>query len=120
MFRGMYIFFLVLFLEPQLSNSLVWLNYELNVETITQAFCENKDKPELKCNGKCHLSKQLTGSETSTSGTEEIIYLPLLELFYELPGVNFINIYRVLLPNTLKPTLYFFEPSFKILQPPKG
>jgi len=34
-------------------------NYQINKEEITEAFCVNKDKPELKCNGKCHLKKQL-------------------------------------------------------------
>lgn len=34
--------------------------YELNIEYITEKFCENKDKPQLQCNGKCHLAKELS------------------------------------------------------------
>lgn len=31
----------------------------INKDYITKTFCENKAKPKLKCNGKCHLRKQL-------------------------------------------------------------
>jgi hypothetical protein len=41
----------------------VCLNYEINKEYITLTYCENKDKPKLKCNGKCHLRKQLKAQE---------------------------------------------------------
>lgn len=33
--------------------------YQLNQEYIVDFFCENKDRPELKCNGACHLNKKL-------------------------------------------------------------
>lgn len=35
------------------------VNWKINQAEITEKFCENKDKPILKCNGKCHLMKQL-------------------------------------------------------------
>lgn len=41
--------------------------YELNVDYIIEKYCVNKSKPKLKCNGKCHLSKQLAFSATDTS-----------------------------------------------------
>ena len=34
-------------------------NYLFNQKQITQRFCENKNKPQLQCNGKCHLIKQM-------------------------------------------------------------
>jgi hypothetical protein len=34
-------------------------DYLLHEEYIAKTFCENKDKPMLHCNGKCHLMKQL-------------------------------------------------------------
>lgn len=33
--------------------------YELNRSSITTQHCENKDKPQVGCNGKCYLKKQL-------------------------------------------------------------
>ena len=35
------------------------VEYIANYEYIVEYLCENKDKPQLKCNGKCHLSKEL-------------------------------------------------------------
>lgn len=54
-------------------------NYLLNKEYITLNFCENKSKPKLKCNGKCHLTKQLkeqdkqdNSSKNNTRSVEEV------------------------------------------------
>lgn len=35
------------------------VDYVVNYEYIVNVLCENKDKPEMECNGKCHLSKEL-------------------------------------------------------------
>ncbi|MGO3182408.1 MAG: hypothetical protein ACTIJ9_06195 [Aequorivita sp.] len=35
------------------------LDYVANYDYIVTTLCENRDKPELECNGKCHLSKEL-------------------------------------------------------------
>ena len=35
----------------------VW--YKIDQTRIAQEKCENKDKPAMKCNGKCYLAKQL-------------------------------------------------------------
>lgn len=35
------------------------LDYVVNYEYIATQLCENKDKPELKCHGKCHLMKEM-------------------------------------------------------------
>lgn len=37
----------------------LYLDYQVNKESITQKYCENKAKPEMKCHGKCHLKKLL-------------------------------------------------------------
>jgi hypothetical protein len=48
----------VFILQP-VSKLLIVINYELNKISIAQNFCENKAKPKMHCNGKCHLKKQL-------------------------------------------------------------
>lgn len=35
------------------------LYYQLNIDYIIDTYCVNKEEPELQCNGKCHLVKQL-------------------------------------------------------------
>lgn len=35
------------------------MEYLANYDYIATELCENRDKPEMHCNGKCHLMKQL-------------------------------------------------------------
>lgn len=35
------------------------IDYIINYDYISTQLCENTDKPALKCNGKCHLKKEL-------------------------------------------------------------
>ena len=44
--------------------------YEVNKDYITEKFCINKDKPQMKCCGKCYLRKQLKKVE-NTNGSEK-------------------------------------------------
>lgn len=46
---------LALFLKPILPV----IDYVVNYDYISKVLCENKSKPQLKCNGKCHLMKEL-------------------------------------------------------------
>lgn len=46
---------LALFLKPILPV----LDYIVNYDYIANVLCVNKAKPQLKCNGKCHLMKEL-------------------------------------------------------------
>ena len=56
-------FFAFLFITLLLSKfiySCFWqLHFYMNQKEITRLECENKNRPELKCNGKCYLAKQL-------------------------------------------------------------
>jgi len=35
------------------------MDYVVNYDYIVNVLCENKDKPEMHCNGTCHLTKEL-------------------------------------------------------------
>ncbi|MDX5345920.1 MAG: hypothetical protein LPJ89_11450 [Hymenobacteraceae bacterium] len=41
------------------SKTLLLLHHQAYKTTITELFCENKAKPELDCQGSCHLKKKL-------------------------------------------------------------
>ena len=80
--RSLGIFILMLGLIIQvLSSSLIVLNYEVNTSYIIENFCENTDKPELECNGKCHLNKQIKqdteNKEEAPATTNETLTLVL-------------------------------------------
>ncbi|MGJ8592442.1 MAG: hypothetical protein ACSHXF_07835 [Aquaticitalea sp.] len=62
--------------------------YELNIDTIIQKYCVNKDKPELQCNGKCHLATQLQIVNTSDE-SQQLTFI--LEAFFPVFVVEFQN-----------------------------
>lgn len=67
---------IAVFLLQVFNRFSIVVNYALNKEYITKTFCENKAKPIMKCNGKCHLKKQLEKQEkkekpTSNSSKEK-------------------------------------------------
>jgi len=49
------------------------MNYEVNKESITQKYCENKDKPKMKCHGKCHLNKQIKEQDKQSNQDKSLV-----------------------------------------------
>lgn len=43
------------------------LEYAFNYDYISTRLCENRDKPELNCNGKCYLKKKLVKAQKEAS-----------------------------------------------------
>lgn len=39
------------------------IEYETNKEYIASVLCENRNKPEVACNGKCYLNKKIEESQ---------------------------------------------------------
>lgn len=35
------------------------IDYVVNYDYIAKVLCENKEKPQMNCNGKCHLMKEM-------------------------------------------------------------
>lgn len=48
-----------LILSNSLRVSFVYGWYTLDIDSFIEQLCENKDRPQLQCNGKCYLSKML-------------------------------------------------------------
>ncbi len=45
----------------------IW--YTVNKTYVAEELCQNKARPELKCNGKCYLAKQLRKAEEPVPGS---------------------------------------------------
>lgn len=43
----------------------VW--YYVNIDYVAEELCENQEEPELECNGKCYLAKQLAKAESENT-----------------------------------------------------
>jgi len=52
-------FVIIVVLLMSLKPILPVVDYIINYDYITKVLCENKAKPEMKCNGKCQLMKNL-------------------------------------------------------------
>ncbi|SFD12341.1 hypothetical protein SAMN05518672_101587 [Chitinophaga sp. CF118] len=99
------------------NQFVIVLEYKINFSYVANVLCENRDKPEMHCNGKCHLRKQLEKDQqqehNSTSGKEkfEVVYIDNL-LSFNLqslaPFTQLTAFYQdAALPS---PTFSFFRP----------
>lgn len=57
--------------------------YQANKDYIARVLCENRDKPQLHCDGKCYLAKKLKAQQDKQDKetTERVHNIPLLQLF---------------------------------------
>jgi hypothetical protein len=70
--RAVYLHLVMMSLLIQMSgNSLLVLHYSLNKAYITAQFCKNKKRPELACEGSCHLQKQVKQLDENTAAGNE-------------------------------------------------
>ena len=60
------------------------LEYVVNYDYIVSELCENKANPELQCNGKCHLAKELAKAsyDDSTNSSEKKVVAQQYEVVY--------------------------------------
>ena len=49
---------LLIFMTHTFINAIIFADYYLNTASFA-ANCENKNKPQLRCNGQCQVAKQL-------------------------------------------------------------
>lgn len=58
--RGISVVFMVFFyLLAMVKPVAPLLDYAINSDYIADNFCINKDKPEMHCDGKCHVKKEM-------------------------------------------------------------
>ena len=70
-----------LILFNSLSVALTYAYYELDPIGFIENLCENKDQPELQCNGKCHLKKVSKSQNKDQKTPKSIIDFKELILF---------------------------------------
>ena len=110
---------LLAFAWTQAYNTVVLTAYELNKVAIEKEFCENKAKPELKCNGKCHLSKQLLDHQKEPQQNEPPTLLPQQDLFaYQWNAISINNSIKAH-TNIFKTPSYQFLFSKGLEKPPR-
>jgi hypothetical protein len=98
------------------------LDYGVNYDYISTVLCVNKDKPEMHCNGKCHLAKELA-EKSAEEHQENTTNNPvkLIDIFIILEKFSFIPENPVLLPvnhTFFYKNLYSYIPCNSLLKPP--
>jgi hypothetical protein len=64
--------------------------FSLNNSEFTEKYCENKEKPILKCNGKCKLAKLAKETEKSASNKSVSIERDTVLFFQPIENIEFI------------------------------
>jgi len=98
--------------------------FHLNREYIAKVLCENRQRPELKCNGQCYLAKKLKQQEDNKDKetTNRVQNLPVLQLFTQaVDSFKFDFDYMQFLekPSFFYQLAIYISPASRLLRPPR-
>lgn len=113
-------FTLILALSFQCQVKLGLLTYySVNIEYIINELCENKDKPELNCKGKCFLKKKMAQADESEKKTSEIFKQVEFPAFIPNSSLS-LGLKSIELESTHAPVkdLYDYQSYIRIFHPP--
>ncbi|GAB3967096.1 hypothetical protein GCM10028806_08790 [Spirosoma terrae] len=82
--RNALIYFLLFAtLLPTVSPWGIIAHYQLNKKYIARVLCQNRDKPQLHCDGQCYLAKRLKAQQDKQDKetTERVQNTPAIQLF---------------------------------------
>lgn len=65
---------LIIFSLASIKEATMYAFFKINQSAIVELFCINKEEPELKCEGKCHLSAQIAKANDSEKEENASIY----------------------------------------------
>lgn len=97
------------------SRSLIVMQFKVNQSYIASALCENKDKPQMHCNGRCHLKKELDRDaqqdQNNNNNKEkyEVMFVEAIQSFDAAPlpdQITFISFYKAPHPDTLVSSVF--------------
>jgi hypothetical protein len=81
----------LLILLNGMSYSIIQAHFFIQQDQIAAIFCINQDKPEMKCDGKCELSKRLSEAQEKEKSPESI-NIKELNLVFTIPVFAELNI----------------------------
>ena len=104
--------FSTLILYNSLRVSITYIYYNVDPIGFIEELCENKDTPEMQCNGKCHLKKITQTTNEKQNKPIQLIDFKDILLYNQKISSHKIN------KNTLlkKPNFYYLNLySFKLI-----
>ncbi len=85
--KSVAIFLVVLYTTAMVRPFVPFMEYALNYEYISTVLCENKDKPEMGCHGKCHLAKEVEKQQNEEK--------PIANINLKEYPIGFVNILKI-------------------------
>lgn len=80
------LYLVIIMAVKMLSVPVLCMDYALNKTWIAGTLCDNKDKPQLRCFGRCYLDKELAKAhETGTSQNQSANTFQAGIDFFETP-----------------------------------
>ncbi len=71
-------------LSSYFTVPLIYLDFGIRKDYITNVLCINQDQPALQCNGKCYLSERLNkAKDQREKQTQDILNEVVIELFFQ-------------------------------------
>ncbi|MGJ8743942.1 hypothetical protein [Polaribacter sp.] len=115
------ILFSTLILYNSLRVSLTYIYYNIDTEGFIETFCENKDKPALECNGKCHLKKVTkTTNEEKNQPIQGIDFKDVLVYNQKISSFHFTKNIFINKPTFQYSNLYNFKLLTNCFHPPNA
>jgi len=111
---------LIALLTANYSYFFVYAGFELNKKYIATTLCENRDKPQLHCEGKCYFMKKINqASEKEKSAERQAQKNLFQEVFYATVTTNVF--YNQLIQLVITPYQYSDQSVSpgSIYQPPR-
>jgi hypothetical protein len=117
-------FLTLLILLQSFSQELLVVQYQARKARITQLFCVNKARPQLHCDGKCYLARQLRQrqereSKAPATGLTKAKF-EALPLGFEVLLPSQVQLWPVAAPRGAVPPapVYAFAWAGRLLRPP--
>jgi hypothetical protein len=104
----------------------ILLKWKINQEEIIAERCVNKNAPEKKCHGKCHLKEELKKVNTPAQSSEQApeTRVDFTKLISDLPSSNSFIVYQTQKVRTDINSIYLFTLKHPFLkdcfQPPEN
>ncbi|GAB4047406.1 hypothetical protein [Spirosoma litoris] len=121
-----FVLYILLFatLLPMVSPWGIIAHYQLNKEYIARVLCENRDKPQLHCDGKCYLAKQLKTQQEKQDKetTERVQNSPVMQLFCQVSfSFEFLPAWQLILCAGFSAYCFpaYIAPLASLFQPPR-
>ncbi|MVM30816.1 hypothetical protein GO755_12310 [Spirosoma sp. HMF4905] len=111
-------------LLPTVSQWGIIAHYQLDKDYIARVLCENRNKPQLHCDGQCYLAKQLKAQQEKQDKetTERVQNSPVIQLFYQAGFLfQFIPVWKLLLSAGFPAYRFpsYVAPLESLFQPPQ-